>query len=55
MIDKPDYPKSKPWYFRPGNDTNAKYNILSNIGMDQHHYDNPDKRPTPEEEKVSYL
>ena len=33
-----DYPKEKPWYFRPGQDTNVDYNILSNINVQEHHY-----------------
>jgi hypothetical protein len=47
------YPKDKPWYFRPGKDTNADYNILSNIGMDQHHFAKPEDRPqmAPEKEQ----
>lgn len=28
---RPDYPKEKPWYFRPGKDTIVNYNIISNI------------------------
>lgn len=52
---KADYPKEKPWYFRPGKDTNAEYNILSNIGMNEHHYNAPDKRPPEPEEKVKQL
>ncbi len=52
MEHKPDYPKEKPWYFRPGKDTNTDYNIISNISMTEHHYNPPDKRPPPEEEKV---
>jgi hypothetical protein len=54
LESKPDYPKDKPWYFRPGKDTNADYNILSNVQMKEHHYDHPSKRPQPEEEKVIY-
>jgi hypothetical protein len=52
---KPDYPKEKPWYFRPGKDTHVDYNILSNVNMQEHHYAQPDKRPELEAEKVSYL
>ena len=47
LENKPDYPKDKPWYFRPGKDTHADYNILSNIGLQDHHYDAPEKRPLP--------
>jgi hypothetical protein len=50
---KPDFPREKPWYFRPGRDTKSEYNILSNIPLTEHFYDAPDKRPAPEEEKVS--
>jgi len=40
-----DYPKEKPWYFRPGKDTKTDFNILSNISMQEHHFAAPDKRP----------
>lgn len=52
LENNPDYPKEKPWYFRPGKDTHADYNILSNIQLTEHHFNHPDKRPPPEEEKV---
>lgn len=42
---RPDYPKEKEWYFRPGKDTNVDYNIISNIDMQQHHFAAPEKRP----------
>ena len=45
---RPDYPKEKPWYFRPDPDSKANYNILSNLPLDVHHYDAPEKRPKPE-------
>jgi hypothetical protein len=45
LESKPDYPKEKPWYFRPGLETNVDYNILSNLHMAEHFYDAPDKRP----------
>lgn len=45
LENKPDYPKEKPWYYRPGKDTNTDYNILSNKQFIEHHYDHPDKRP----------
>ena len=48
-----NYPKEKPWYYRPGKDTQADYNILSNIGMDKHHFAAPDKRPTVKAEKAA--
>eukprot|EP00347_Sterkiella_histriomuscorum_P023036 403336202 len=51
----PDYPKDKPWYFRPGKDTNVEHNILSNIPLTDHHYNHPEKRPPPEEEKVQKI
>lgn len=28
-----NFPKDKPWYFRPGKDTLVDYNIISNIDM----------------------
>ena len=33
LEQRPDYPKEKEWYFRPGKDTAVDYNIISNIGM----------------------
>lgn len=33
LESRPDYPKEKPWYFRPGKDTNVDWNILSNENM----------------------
>ena len=53
LESNPDYPKDKPWYFRPGKDTNVDYNILSNFPMTEHHYNPPEKRPPQEEEKVN--
>lgn len=53
LESNPDYPKEKPWYFRPGKDSHAEHNILSNIPLTEHHYDHPDKRPPAEEEKVT--
>ena len=45
LEQRPDYPKEKAWYFRPGKDTNTDYNILSNIEMKQHHFAAPENRP----------
>lgn len=55
LENKPDYPKDKPWYFRPGKDTNVEYNILSNVAMAHHHFDAPVNRPKEEEEKVKMV
>ena len=52
LEDRPDYPKEKPWYFRQRGETNADYNILSNLPLQEHHYAAPDKRPPAPEEKV---
>lgn len=49
LEDKPDYPKEKPWYFRQRAETNADYNILSNLPLQEHHYAAPEKRPPPKE------
>jgi hypothetical protein len=46
---RPDYPKEKPWYFRPGKDTIVNYNIISNVNMAEHHFQPPEKRPEPTE------
>lgn len=43
-----NYPKEKPWYFRPGKDTLVDYNIISNISMQEHHFQAPEKRPPPD-------
>jgi hypothetical protein len=55
LESNPDYPKEKPWYFRPGKDTNVDYNILSCKPMVEHHFNPPEKRPAQEEEKVRHL
>ena len=54
LEDRPDYPKEKPWFFRPGKDTLADYNIISNVNMKDHHFAAPDKRPEPGEKQVSH-
>ena len=51
MENRPDYPKEKPWYFRPGKDTLTNYNIISNIDMKEHHFQPPSKRPAPTAEE----
>lgn len=33
LESRDNYPKEKPWYFRPGKDTLQDYNIISNIDM----------------------
>ena len=44
-----NYPKEKPWYFRPGKDSSADYNIISNYPMTEHHFQPPgEKRPGPD-------
>jgi len=53
LEDRADYPKERPWYFRPRAGTNAEYNILSNFPLTEHHFAAPDKRPPAKEEKVS--
>lgn len=40
-----DYPKEKPWYFRPNRDSLVDYNIISNYSLAEHFYDAPEKRP----------
>lgn len=50
-----DYPKEKPWYFRPERDSLVTYNIISNYDMKDHHFDAPEKRPEPDAEKVSKI
>ena len=53
LENRPDYPKEKPWYYRPGKDTIVNYNIISNIDMKDHHFQPPEKRPEPTEQEVS--
>lgn len=53
MENRPDYPKEKPWYFRPERDSLVDYNIVSNYSLKDHHYDAPEKRPECEEFVVS--
>ena len=55
LENKPDYPKEKPWYFRPDKDSNVDYNILSNAPFSEHYYDAPEKRPKQQEEKVIWV
>jgi len=55
LEDKADYPKDKPWYFRPDKDTNVNYNILSNKDMADHHYEKPENRPPRPEEKKAHI
>ena len=43
-----NFPKDKPWYFRPGKDTLVDYNIISNYSMQEHHFAAPEKRPPPD-------
>ena len=45
LESRPDYPKAKPWYFRPERDSLVDYNIVSNYSLKDHHYDAPEKRP----------
>ena len=52
---RPDFPKEKPWYFRPGKDTQVDYNIISNTDMTEHHFQAPEKRPPPDPPVVSTL
>ena len=47
LENRDNYPKEKPWYFRPGKDTLQDYNIISNIDMQEHHFQPPEKRPPP--------
>ena len=49
---RPDYPKEKPWYFRPGKDTNVDYNILSNEDLRTHHFAQPKNRPPEDPPEV---
>lgn len=55
LEDHKDYPKERPWYFRQRSGTNAEYNILSNIPLQEHHYAAPENRPIAPEEKVNFI
>ena len=33
LENRPDYPKDKPWYFRPERDSLVDYNIISNYSL----------------------
>jgi hypothetical protein len=55
LEDRPDYPKEKPWYFRPERDSLVDYNIVSNYSLQDHHYDAPEKRPDCKEFVVSLI
>ena len=55
LENRPDYPKEKPWYFRPERDSLVDYNIVSNISLKDHHFDAPEKRPDCKEWKVSKI
>lgn len=33
LEDRPDYPKEKPWYFRPNRDSDVDYNIITNYDL----------------------
>ena len=54
LENRPDYPKEKPWYFRPERDSDVDYNIITNYSLKDHYFDAPDKRPECEEFKVSF-
>ena len=54
MENREDYPKEKPWYFRPGKDTFVDYNIISNVDQKEHHFAAPEKRPEATEKHVSW-
>jgi len=53
LEDRPDYPKEKPWYFRPSLDSMVDYNIVTNYDLQEHFYDKPEKRPKCEPFDVS--
>ena len=49
LESREDYPKAKPWYYRPGKDTLCDYNVISNLDMQEHHVQPPSKRPALDE------
>lgn len=52
LQERADYPKEKPWYFRPERDSLVDYNIVSNFSLKDHHYAAPENRPDCAEFKV---
>lgn len=54
LQDRPDYPKEKPWYFRPDKDSLVDYNIITNYSLKDHYFDAPEKRPECAEWKVKF-
>jgi hypothetical protein len=55
LEERPDYPKEKPWYFRPERDSLVDYNIISNYSVKDHHFAAPENRPDAKEYKVSLI
>jgi hypothetical protein len=55
LESRPDYPKEKPWYFRPDRDSLVDYNIVTTHSLQDHYFDAPDKRPKCEDYKVSLI
>ena len=54
LQSRPDYPKEKPWYFKPEKDLRTvDYNIITNYDLTEHHFAAPEKRPECAEWKVS--
>jgi hypothetical protein len=54
LEQRENYPKEKPWYFRPEKDTYGDYNIISNINLQEHHFQPPHNRP-PLDAVVSFV
>jgi hypothetical protein len=51
MENHPDYPKEKMQRIKKNLETSkVDYNILSNIGLDQHNYLKPELRPQPKQD-----
>jgi hypothetical protein len=51
LENRPDYPKEKPWYFRPERDSLVGYNIITNHSLKDHYFDAPEKRPEVTEQQ----
>jgi len=55
LQNRPDYPKEKPWYFKPEKDLRTvDYNIITNYDLTEHHFAAPEKRPVCAEWKVKF-
>ena len=55
LESRDNYPKEKPWYFKPEKDSLVDYNIITNYSLKEHHFAAPENRPECAEWKVSLI